>query len=824
MEAAFTVARALLLVVVGLFAAGFTVWAFQLAYGLVIWAALLMLVLPKWMRWILVIPVFWASGVALILIFNAVFWVGGWFSGSFVGTAWVWVATFFQALTVPAALVGITSVVAPSGRRWVALLSMLAVWIWLLGTFVDPATGNLDFSGFPAWYYLAYGVAALSAAYNALKIATLEPALRALEDESEWGRRRAVAPQRPPERSSDNRRRVKLRIFAYELGRIWAIIAALLVLLLVVMWMNAGHGFVGILSGAATNALVFVGPGLLLMRWGWTAHEWGDLGTRDDAAHSDSVPSVRRSTDVPLFTRLAKRMGRAGLLLTIGGGVLLGAWVGATLAVGSALPIPVARYDPGGLGANLAVFCGPGLLLLVGALLVRMVGWLGDGLARVPTMWRSFRTGPLDDVGPRDREVRETEGTRVTSERGRHRGVASAWREMWARVPDGTSRAQIVASLAAATMLVVAVGEWPYGYYTLLRLGVTAVAGYLTMSAYRREQLWPAILFAAVALLFNPFVVVEFERETWVWIGLVSAVLFLGRAVFVLESPHGGPRLRSRMVLLGLGGSVALGGIATVALYATESGPFSSGPSFGGRVATGSALRRPSFTLRRPGFQARPTSQSLTGLTRTPRPTAPTSTPTMTASARLRAFVPYTPRPTSTPAPPMPTSTPSCIGTYLPSSGLVRCYTPVPSRVTTSSTPRPTATRTSDPWLTESAEFNFPGAYTIRHPSTWSVEGSEELVVLRDADSSSTVTVRRLSLGERDAPCQRHDATARVVTVRTTGSTKSAKGCLITWSDETTSFAELTTFGFEVRGSAPLEDSSRIQTVARVVGSFTPAT
>ena len=84
-----------------------------------------------------------------------------------------------------------------------------------------------------------------------------------------------------------------------------------------------------------------------------------------------------------------------------------------------------------------------------------------------------------------------------------------------------------LARLGAAAMLVIALADLPYGYYTLLRIVVCAVGAYGAYSAYnagRRGWMW---VFAGMAVLFNPIIPVYLDRETWSVIDILAAVTFL---------------------------------------------------------------------------------------------------------------------------------------------------------------------------------------------------------------------------------------------------------------------------------------------------------
>lgn len=85
----------------------------------------------------------------------------------------------------------------------------------------------------------------------------------------------------------------------------------------------------------------------------------------------------------------------------------------------------------------------------------------------------------------------------------------------------------IAAKLVAAGMLFGALGRHQYGYYTLLRWVVCAVAG---VAAFRAAEIhksgWVWVL-AIVALFFNPIIPLHLKRETWAFFDVGVAVLLL---------------------------------------------------------------------------------------------------------------------------------------------------------------------------------------------------------------------------------------------------------------------------------------------------------
>ena len=79
-----------------------------------------------------------------------------------------------------------------------------------------------------------------------------------------------------------------------------------------------------------------------------------------------------------------------------------------------------------------------------------------------------------------------------------------------------------------AIMLVAALGPWPYDYYMLLRVVVCVAAALLAFLAYRSSNeltIWCG-LFAALAIVFNPFFPLHLTRSVWTILNLASAALF----------------------------------------------------------------------------------------------------------------------------------------------------------------------------------------------------------------------------------------------------------------------------------------------------------
>jgi hypothetical protein len=88
-------------------------------------------------------------------------------------------------------------------------------------------------------------------------------------------------------------------------------------------------------------------------------------------------------------------------------------------------------------------------------------------------------------------------------------------------------RPHLIPAVIAALMLLAALGDWPYGYYQLLRVVVCGAGAYIAWLSYHSRYPWAAWLFGFVAVLFNPFAPIHLSRGTWQPVDFVCAVLFV---------------------------------------------------------------------------------------------------------------------------------------------------------------------------------------------------------------------------------------------------------------------------------------------------------
>ena len=99
-------------------------------------------------------------------------------------------------------------------------------------------------------------------------------------------------------------------------------------------------------------------------------------------------------------------------------------------------------------------------------------------------------------------------------------------------------RPHFIPCIIAALMLFGALGDWPYGYFQLLRFVVCGVSAYVAFTAYTWEKLWATWVFGVIAVLFNPLTPIHLSREIWQPIDFICAVLFIISIFILKETDH----------------------------------------------------------------------------------------------------------------------------------------------------------------------------------------------------------------------------------------------------------------------------------------------
>jgi hypothetical protein len=86
----------------------------------------------------------------------------------------------------------------------------------------------------------------------------------------------------------------------------------------------------------------------------------------------------------------------------------------------------------------------------------------------------------------------------------------------------------VIARIIAIILLLIALGDLPYGFYTLLRLvvfGASAWSAFIALGLDKKSWGW---ILAFIALLFNPIIPIYLDKEIWTGIdSVVALILFI---------------------------------------------------------------------------------------------------------------------------------------------------------------------------------------------------------------------------------------------------------------------------------------------------------
>ena len=90
---------------------------------------------------------------------------------------------------------------------------------------------------------------------------------------------------------------------------------------------------------------------------------------------------------------------------------------------------------------------------------------------------------------------------------------------------DTGNRPPIWLSLGLAGACVIALADWPYGYYQLLRLAVTGYAAWIAWQAFERGRTIWAWTFGFLVILYNPIIKIALDKDTWAFVNLATAAI-----------------------------------------------------------------------------------------------------------------------------------------------------------------------------------------------------------------------------------------------------------------------------------------------------------
>ena len=84
--------------------------------------------------------------------------------------------------------------------------------------------------------------------------------------------------------------------------------------------------------------------------------------------------------------------------------------------------------------------------------------------------------------------------------------------------------ARIILLLVMAVLLLSCLADMPYGYYQFVRFFTTAVFAYFSFCFFKENKEGMGFLFAALAVLFQPFIKVALGRTMWNIVDVVVAI------------------------------------------------------------------------------------------------------------------------------------------------------------------------------------------------------------------------------------------------------------------------------------------------------------
>lgn len=88
---------------------------------------------------------------------------------------------------------------------------------------------------------------------------------------------------------------------------------------------------------------------------------------------------------------------------------------------------------------------------------------------------------------------------------------------------------------AAIMLTIAATTRQQYSFYTLLRWTIMASCIYFLFLAIKVKQNGLIILYITVAIIFNPFKIIWFQKQTWHLIDLALSVVFVAIALYNLK-------------------------------------------------------------------------------------------------------------------------------------------------------------------------------------------------------------------------------------------------------------------------------------------------
>lgn len=88
------------------------------------------------------------------------------------------------------------------------------------------------------------------------------------------------------------------------------------------------------------------------------------------------------------------------------------------------------------------------------------------------------------------------------------------------------------ATLVLAVALLLCLFPLPYGFYTIIRLAVSIMAGCWAYQFYKNNKIPLTIISGAIVILFQPLIKIVLDRTTWNILDIILAVLLFTLVLF----------------------------------------------------------------------------------------------------------------------------------------------------------------------------------------------------------------------------------------------------------------------------------------------------
>jgi hypothetical protein len=91
-------------------------------------------------------------------------------------------------------------------------------------------------------------------------------------------------------------------------------------------------------------------------------------------------------------------------------------------------------------------------------------------------------------------------------------------------------------TLICAAFLLIALFYLPIGYYTFLRIIVTIGAIVIIVKELENGFNFWVISFGIIAILFNPLIPIYLNKEAWILLDVIAAVLFIIKSLTIKQN------------------------------------------------------------------------------------------------------------------------------------------------------------------------------------------------------------------------------------------------------------------------------------------------